>query len=345
MGPLHDVQREILPQAAGKPECGFIRTGMVNRPSSSPDHTVKRLLTLSLLAGIATVAIAQTSPPIARYVPPGPDRAHVFVMDSAHILSAATIAALQDSTVSLQAETHADIAWVTLPTLGGRAIEEAALYIGRAWKIGGIGEAGDPLRNRGLVILYVPDKTKTAGSNFRVEVGNGLEGTITDSRSRAITTAMRGDLRAKRFDDAYAKGWTVAASLVREDFASRGVQASQPAPAIAASQPRSAHRPSYVPLVFVVAVLAVLFVLLIRWALRRGAATMPSPEFRPRTSPGWTDDAEEHRRRGFWTAIGDSLAASGSGDSDGGSGDSGSSGGGDFGGGGGFSGGGSSDSI
>ena len=102
------------------------------------------------------------------------------------------VQALQDSARALQTETAADVAWVTLPTLGGRPIEEAALYIGRTWRIGSAGQPGDPLRNRGLVILFIPDKTTTAGSNFRIEVGNGLEGTITDSRSRAISL---GDAR------------------------------------------------------------------------------------------------------------------------------------------------------
>src|SRR3954468_14904467 len=161
--------------------------------------------------------LALLQDPIARFVPPTPDPAHVFVLDSAHILSTATIAALQDRARALQTETGADVAWVTLPTLGGRAIEEAALYIGRTWRIGSAGKPGDPLRNRGLVVLYVPDRTKTAGPNFRIEVGNGLEGTITDSRSRTITAAMRDALRAKQYDVAYLAGWTVAAKLVRDD--------------------------------------------------------------------------------------------------------------------------------
>ena len=142
--------------------------------------------------------------------------------------SPGTIAALQDSARALQTETRADVAWVTLPTLAGRPIEEAALYIGHTWRIGSAGKRGDPLRNRGLVVLFVPDRRTTAGSNFRIEVGNGLEGTITDSRSRSISAAMREDLRAKRYDAAYLAGWTVAAHLVREDFASRGVSLASP---------------------------------------------------------------------------------------------------------------------
>src|SRR4051812_6745971 len=81
------------------------------------------LLCFTICAGVA----AQNPPAIAQFVPPAPDPAHVFITDSAHILAARTITALQDSARSLQSDTHADVAWVTLPTLGGRPIEEAAL--------------------------------------------------------------------------------------------------------------------------------------------------------------------------------------------------------------------------
>jgi uncharacterized protein len=283
-----------------------------------------------------SVALAQEAPLVARHVPSAPDPRHVFVLDSAHILSAATIAALQDSARALQAETKADVVWVTLPTLGGRSVEEAALYIGRAWKIGSAGAPGDPLRNRGLVILYIPDKTQTAGPNFRIEVGNGLEGTITDARSRSITTAMREDLRAKRYDAAYLAGWPVAAALVRRDYAAqaagRALSAQTPTP-----KPVAQRGKKVVGVVIVVALVAfvsiVAIVLIVasqrspkrgkKRGRRRGAGYVPAIVL--------ADDDDSHRRSSH-TASADSGSSS---SSDGGS----------TGGGGGFSGGGSSDTI
>lgn len=304
----------------------------------------RRMTAIGLVAGLAAVARSQDVPQIARFVPPGPDPAHVFVLDSAHLLSPQEVRALQDSARALQTETAADVAWVTLPTLGGRPIEEAALYIGRTWRIGSAGQPGDPLRNRGLVILYIPDKTKTAGPNFRIEVGNGLEGTITDSRSRAISAAMREDLRAKRYDAAYAAGWRVAAGLVREDFASHdeagraaAAAAREAAMATLASrrtavalEPRSGVA-MVVPILFL-GVLVVLFVLL-ALSRRRGLAS-PTMIF-PVRDP---DDDDPQRRNQWFSSSGGSDSSSsdsGSSSSDGGS----------FGDGGGFSGGGSSDTI
>jgi hypothetical protein len=80
----------------------------------------------------------------------------------------------------------------SLPTLGGRPIEEAALYIGRR-RIGTPGQPR-PLRNRGLVILFVPDKSTTADPNFRIEVGNGPR----NDHRLAIASDQRGDARGSQ---------------------------------------------------------------------------------------------------------------------------------------------------
>jgi uncharacterized protein len=306
---------------------------------------VRRWISIGLVGGVAAVAIAQDVPAIAKYVPGAPDPAHVFVLDSAHLLSPQTLQALQDSARALQTETAADVAWVTLPTLGRRPIEEAALYIGRTWRIGSAGQPGDPLRNRGLVILYIPDKTTTAGANFRVEVGNGLEGTITDSRSRAISLAMRDELRAKHYDAAYMAGWGVAAALVRTDFASHatGAQKAALAASAAAAGARSESvaqlEPSsfnpIIPGLFLVLIVGLLILFI---SSRRRATRAPVMAI-PRSDD---DDEEERRRRKNW------FMSSSSGSTDFSSGDSGSSSssdGGSFGDGGGFSGGGSSDTI
>lgn len=301
---------------------------------------MRRLAALAFVS-LTTVLRAQDPPPIAKYVPPTPNSAHVFVLDSAHILSVRAIAALQDSSRALQGETGADVAWVTLPTLGGRPIEEAALYIGRTWRIGSAGQPGDPLRNRGLVVLYVPDRTKTAGPNFRIEVGNGLEGTITDSRSRTITTAMRDDLRAKRYDDAYLAGWNAAARLVREDFASaRARVATTPAP-----EPRSASRARRAGVFIVVIVMVTLTVgilIVIGVVSSQKRARGPKPRAVRKSRDRYVADTsptEEKKRLRERAAAIDVASSSSSDDS------SSSSSGGDYGGGGGFSGGGSSDTI
>jgi len=299
-----------------------------------------RLQTGLLSLFIAAAAAAQDVPRIAKYVPPTPHPEHVFVFDSAHVLSTETSAALQDSARALQAETGADIVWVTLPTLGGRSIEEAALYIGRTWRVGSAGKPGDPRRNRGLVVLYVPDKTKTAGPNFRIEVGNGLEGAITDSRSRAISAAMREDLKAKRYDQAYLAGWNVAARLVREDAVAAAASASNPAAAAsgltsAGLEPRSSNVVGIVIMAVMAMMFFGLFVTLAVVAHRRERAAGGPARRRLRRGP------KQDMSTMWMSTPSVDYGSSSSSSTDSSSSSSGS----DVGGGGGFSGGGSSDTI
>ena len=70
-----------------------------------------------------------------------------------------------------------EMAIVTLPDLKGRPVSEVSLQIGREWKVGNVGQPGDPNRNAGVVILVVPKETNSSGrGERRVEVGAGRRG-------------------------------------------------------------------------------------------------------------------------------------------------------------------------
>src|SRR5678815_578389 len=65
---------------------------------------------------------------------------------------------------------------VTLPDIGTRDVQEMALQIGRQWKVGKIGNPGDPTRNAGAVILLVPKETSKDGrGHCFVATGYGAE--------------------------------------------------------------------------------------------------------------------------------------------------------------------------
>jgi len=69
---------------------------------------------------------------------------------------------------------------VTVPSLDGKAIEDASLEYARAWGL------GDKRRNDGLMIMVAPNDRKV-----RIEVGYGLEGSFNDLFCRrAIETTM-----------------------------------------------------------------------------------------------------------------------------------------------------------
>lgn len=283
------------------------------------------------------------SPAIARSVPARPDARHIFVLDSAHLLTEAGVRALQDSAIALQRSNGADIAVVTLPTLHGGATDEAARVIGREWKIGSAGAPGDLSRNRGLVILYVPDRTSVSGPNLRIEVGNGLEGAITDGGgARNILEAMKPRLRAKRYDDGFLAGFATAAALIRAE-----APRARPRKAPASSSIAAADSTERTMTIVGIVVMVLLLLVFVVGRLTRYVGTHPAPvrdgERRSGTERPSFVEAVAAAFSGPASMDGGPSSESSSSSSDASAGDSSS--GGEFGGGGGFSGGGAGDSV
>ncbi len=105
-----------------------------------------------------------------------------LVNDFAHVLPAQTVDALTALAQAVRTHSPGEMAIVTLPDLHGQDVSEVALQIGRQWKVGNVGQPGDPNRNAGVVILIVPKETNSGGSGqCRVEVGRGAEGYLTDA--------------------------------------------------------------------------------------------------------------------------------------------------------------------
>lgn len=136
------------------------------------------LLQLGLLLPLAAQGSAE------QYVPAAPIGR---VSDFANVIDAADETRMTSLVERLLSATGAEIAVVTLPTVGDNEAAEVALRIGRTWRVGLAGEVGDSLRNRGLVLLLVPRQEGRPGSGqIRIEVGDGLEGVVTDALSGII---------------------------------------------------------------------------------------------------------------------------------------------------------------
>ena len=97
------------------------------------------------------------------------------VVDEANILDASTRAALTEKLAALEAKTTDQLVVVTLRSLQGTSIEDFGYQLGRHWKVGQQG------KNNGALLIVVPSERKV-----RIEVGYGLEGTLTDAISRLI---------------------------------------------------------------------------------------------------------------------------------------------------------------
>src|SRR5262245_1240 len=97
------------------------------------------------------------------------------VVDEANILDPSTRAALTDKLTDLEAKTTDQLVIVTLTSLQGTSIEDFGVQLGRRWQIGQQG------KNNGVLLIVAPSDRKV-----RIEVGYGLEGTLTDAISKLI---------------------------------------------------------------------------------------------------------------------------------------------------------------
>ncbi len=98
-----------------------------------------------------------------------------FVTDVAGLLNSAEKKALEGELAAYRQSTSNEIAFVTVKSLNGDPIEDAALAIGRKW---GIGQKG---KDNGIVILIASDDREA-----RIEVGYGLEGVVPDIVAKGI---------------------------------------------------------------------------------------------------------------------------------------------------------------
>lgn len=97
------------------------------------------------------------------------------VVDNADLIDADTEAALVARLEGFENKSSDQIVVATVPDLDGEAIEPYANRLFRAW---GLGQAGE---NNGILLLVSRDDRK-----MRIEVGYGLEGTLTDLHSKLI---------------------------------------------------------------------------------------------------------------------------------------------------------------
>src|SRR5213596_2153675 len=114
---------------------------------------------LLLAAVLAGGALARPKSAAAQEIP----APRGFVNDFADVLSPETESRIQAIVDEVRAKSGGEIVVVTLPDLGGRPLDDVALRIGREWKVGAKGEAGDPNRNNGTVVLVVPKETSKDG--------------------------------------------------------------------------------------------------------------------------------------------------------------------------------------
>jgi uncharacterized protein len=118
------------------------------------------------------------------------------IVDNARLLDAGTAAELESKLADLEAKSGIQLVVATVPSLGGEEIEPYANRLFRAWKL------GEKTRNNGVLLLVAPTERRV-----RIEVGYGLEGTLTDALSQVIiANAITPRFKAGDFADGIRRG-------------------------------------------------------------------------------------------------------------------------------------------
>jgi uncharacterized protein len=117
---------------------------------------------------------------------------NAYVYDGANILRYTEKKLLNLYLKDLHEKTTAGVGLVTLPTLKGQRVEDRAMYINKAFQIGGYG------KENGVVILASPEENKIA-----IDVGYSIEDAIPDVRKKQIISEIIQPEFERKF---YTKG-------------------------------------------------------------------------------------------------------------------------------------------
>ncbi len=118
------------------------------------------------------------------------------VTDDAEILSPEAVKRISARLQAHESSTTDQVAVLTVPTLGGESIETFALRVFEAWKL------GQKDKDNGVLVVVSPQERR-----MRIEVGYGLEGSLTDLEAgRIIRNVMTPHFREGRFDAGVEEG-------------------------------------------------------------------------------------------------------------------------------------------
>jgi uncharacterized protein len=118
------------------------------------------------------------------------------VVDDAEILSAPARNRLNAALKAHEQRTTNQIAILTVPSIRGESVEEYALTVFEQWKL------GQQDKDNGVLVVVVPNDRR-----MRIEVGYGLEGTLTDvAAARIIRNVMTPHFKAGDFDRGIEEG-------------------------------------------------------------------------------------------------------------------------------------------
>ncbi|MBI5855243.1 MAG: TPM domain-containing protein [Nitrospirae bacterium] len=167
-------------------------------------------------ASIITLALTLACPlaALALDVPPLTGR----IVDVADLLPADLETTLSADLQAHEMQTTNQVAVLTVPSLQGDSLEDFSHRVATTWALGHKGT------DNGVLILVIPDDRKV-----RIEVGYGLEGTLTDARaSRIIRQEMVPKFRTGDYAGGITAGVTAVLGTIQGTY-SAPAESAQPA--------------------------------------------------------------------------------------------------------------------
>ena len=167
--------------------------------------TNNRLRVIPILVILALICIFLSSPHVLAFdVPPLKAR----VNDYAAMLSSYAEQQLEGILRDLEKTDSTQIVVLTIPTLEGEVLEEFSIKVVDQWKI------GQKDLDNGAVLLITKKERK-----IRIEVGYGLEGSLTDLMSgRIIRNVLVPQFRAGNIDQGVLDGVQAMIGVVRGEY-------------------------------------------------------------------------------------------------------------------------------
>ena len=130
------------------------------------------------------------------------------VNDHAGMLSVATRQQLEGTLSRLEQTDSTQIVALTIPSPGGEVLEEFSLKVAEKWQIGQKGF------DNGAILLIAKNDRK-----LRIEVGYGLEGSLTDLMAgRIIRNVIVPQFKAGNFDQGVIDGVQAIIGVVRGEY-------------------------------------------------------------------------------------------------------------------------------
>ncbi len=170
-------------------------------------------LALALQLAVFACGLAAQSPLDSLF----PARPAGYLTDAAGVVDAASAATIDSIALRLKTVTGAELAVVTLTTIGDHQASDVALAIGRAWGVGAAAKIGDVRRNAGMVLLLVPRREDDPNSGqIFIATGQGVEGIVTDAAAGRVRDAMLPELRNGQYGPGLVTGTRRLAALVAQ---------------------------------------------------------------------------------------------------------------------------------